>query len=216
MGCEGLPTSIVGCDHCVVVVIDVQNDACAAGGAFARDGSDLSRIAEMLSRLHQFLEETRGLGVTVAFVRHEYDPASLPEFLARRDKAKWGSDARPCFEPGSWGAEFCKPIEPAGDEPVFTKHYYSAFSSNSFVRFLRQSGASTLVLTGVLTNVCVETTARDAELWGFYTIVAEDCVASDSQTLHEAALANLETYFGWTCRGGDLVRLWEAQRSGRC
>jgi len=85
-------------------------------------------------------------------------------------------------------------------------------SSDDFVRFLRQTGVNTLVLTGVLTNVCVETTARDAELWGFYAIIVEDCVASDSLTLHEAALANLKAYFGWIYRGEDLVRLWSAQR----
>jgi len=214
MGCEVLPTSIVGADNCVVAVIDVQNDFCAAGGAFAQEGSDVTRISEMLPRLQHFLEASRKLDVRIVFVRYEYDSACLSEVVAMRDRILGGSRV-PCCQPGSWGAEFCSPIEPRSGEPVFTKRYYSAFSSNRFVKFLRQTGIQTLVLTGVLTNVCVETTARDAELWGFYAILVEDCVASDSLTLHEAALANLKTYFGWSCRQEDLVRLWGAQRSAK-
>ena len=210
MGCEGLPINIAGGGKCAVIVIDVQNDFCAAGGAFAQEGSDVTRIREMLPRLQHFLEASRKLDVRIVFVRYEYDSASVSEVVATRDRLLGGSRV-PCCRPGSWGAEFCSPVEPRSGEPVFTKRYYSAFSSNRFVKFLRQTGIQTLVLTGVLTNVCVETTARDAELWGFYTIVVDDCVASDSLTLHEAALVNLATYFGWACRGEDLVRQWRTQ-----
>lgn len=215
MGCEELPVSVVDVGNCVVVVIDVQNDFCNAAGALAGGGADVGRIREMLPRLERFLEASRRLGVRIVFVRYENDPDNLPEVVAMRNRLLTGSGVT-CCEPGSWGAEFCKPIEPAAGEPVLTKQYYSAFSSNGFVRFLRQSGARTLVLTGVLTNVCVETTARDAELWGFHNIVVEDCVASDSPTLHVAALANVATYFGWVCRGEDLLRQWRSQRAGRC
>lgn len=189
-----------------VAVIDVQNDFCAVEGAFYRQGANLSHLSQVLPRIAAFLTNIRRLGGKIIFTKHHHHPGQLSPAMLDRNRLLFGGEGFPI--PGSWGEAFCEPVSPHPAEPVIIKYQYSAFSNPEFRVWLDQFETKILVLTGVLTNVCVETTARDAYAAGYYPVVIEDCVASDSMALHRATLTTLKTFFGWGCLSEEFVRLW--------
>ncbi len=79
-------------------------------------------------------------------------------------------------------------LAPRPGEPVFRKERYSAFHRTRLRAWLESKGVTTVVLAGVMTHVCVDTTARDGISLGFDVIIAADACASKSAALHEASL----------------------------
>lgn len=94
--------------------------------------------------------------------------------------------------PGSKDAEFLEEVAPVGDEIVINKTASGVFSSTNLHYVLGNMGIKTLYLTGVYTNECVETTARDACDLGYFVTVVDDACATVTKRLHEASLATLK------------------------
>lgn len=199
--------NVVSLERSAVLVIDVQNDFCAEGGAFDREGRDLRSIRRMLPVLARFLQAARLAGAQILYARHEHEPIRHSPLVQNRDRLLFGDGGYPSA--GTWGAEICPEVSPAPGEPMIVKTFYSAFSNPSLEGLLAVHRVETLVFTGVLTNVCVETTLRDADTRGYYSVLVSDCTASDVPELHCAALANVEGYFGWVRTSQELLRLWE-------
>jgi nicotinamidase-related amidase len=118
----------------------------------------------------------------------------LPERF-RRD----GVDERPPdrFVPGSWGWQLVDGLEPEEGELVVRKPRYDAFLRTSLEDDLRTRGIDTLAIAGVITNCCVDTSARSAFMRGFDVLVLEDCVGTfaEERDLHASALRNLSLLF---------------------
>lgn len=89
-----------------------------------------------------------------------------------------------------------KEIKPAPNELVINKTSYGAFSSTCIEQTLRNMGIAYLVITGVGTNVCVETTARDAADRGFRCTMVNDACTTYNQQMHDATLLTYSTWFG--------------------
>ena len=92
------------------------------------------------------------------------------------------------------GAEFYR-VEPEAGEPVVVEHRYSAFVDTGLELILRSRGIRSVVLIGVATNVCVESTARDAYRRDYCVTLADDCSAT-YDAKHAATLHNLDDHFG--------------------
>lgn len=92
---------------------------------------------------------------------------------------------------GSKEAEFLPEVAPQGDEIMISKTSSGVFNSTNIEYVLKNLGITQLVVVGVLTNECIETTVRDASDRGFITIVASDATAAFSEQLQEASLTNL-------------------------
>jgi len=108
---------------------------------------------------------------------------------------------------GTWGAEFYR-VAPAPGERVITKHRYSAFVGTSLPVVLRALGRPVLAIAGVTTNVCVESTARDAFMQDWQVVLLEDCAAALTKAEHDAAVHNVRTYFGRVADATALERAW--------
>ena len=91
---------------------------------------------------------------------------------------------------------------------VVAKHRYSAFHNTDLDLVLRSHGIRTVALTGVLANVCVKTTAREAFVRDYYTVVVGDCCAAYSQAEHEAALKIIDRFFGEITQLDAICSLW--------
>lgn len=193
--------------HTALLVVDVQNDFCAPGGYYDRTGARLDGIQEMLPRLQRFLAVARGASVPVVFVAAAYDEPFLSGVQKERHLRRFGK-VQPCCESGTWGAEFCA-VAPEPGEPIIRKRRYSAFHGTDLDLHLRARGVRTVVLTGVATNVCVETAARDAYMRDYYVVVAGDCTAARDDTFHRAALASVEAHFGVVATSDALAAVWK-------
>ena len=99
--------------------------------------------------------------------------------------------------PGSWGWALVEALGPEESELVVQKPRYDAFLRTTLEDDLRARGVSTVVTTGMITNCCVDTTARSAFMRGFDVLVLGDCVATfaEERDLHEASLRNLAQLF---------------------
>lgn len=175
-----------------VVVIDVQNDFCDHAGVHGHRGSDLTWVQEVVDPINGLIEEARRNGVPVIFVQTHHDRWSDAEASYIRD-----SPVGPLHhvQPGGWGSQFYK-LTPEPQDYVLTKRRYSAFFGTELELILRNLGVRTLMVTGVATNVCVETTVRDACMRDFDAVVVKECVAAYSEQAHQAALDNVERHFG--------------------
>ncbi|WP_167558995.1 cysteine hydrolase family protein [Bradyrhizobium canariense] len=213
-----------------LVLIDVQNDFCAPEGATGRTGQSMKMIGAAVNRTKLLLDAARKAGLFVVHVRAEYgelyrhvgSPYRFPA-AGGREPAVWtasaadlsaskrfpAGDTEICAH-GSWGAAFVEGIEPLPGEAVVAKHRFSAFADTGLDLLLRARGIRSLILAGVTTNCCVESTAREAVMRDFYLVVAGDCVAVKDhlRDLHDATLETLGLYFGLVRPSEDLIRIW--------
>ena len=99
---------------------------------------------------------------------------------------------------GSWDYALVDALKPEPGDIVLGKPRYSGFYNTPLDSILRARGVNTLVFTGIATNVCVESTLRDGYHREYFGIVLADAThQAGPRSLHEGALANIETFFGW-------------------
>lgn len=192
--------------NAAVVVVDVQNDYCHDDGASARNGGPTTMAQAMMPNLHRLLTEARRAGVPVIFVRMAQTEATFSE-VQREQRQRRGSLVPVCTE-GTWGAEFYE-VAPQPGEIVITKHRYSAFIGTDFDLILRSKGIKSLIFTGVATNVCVESSARDAFMLDYYVVFMKDCSGcSAGPDAHAATLATIERSYGIVVSTDDVFACW--------
>jgi nicotinamidase-related amidase len=98
-----------------------------------------------------------------------------------------------------------KEIEPLPDETVIAKTTFGAFNSSPIEQVLRELGVRTLIVTGISTNCCVETTARDAADRGFACVIVDEGTADYDEDAHDAALRAFHFNFGRVVRTAQDV-----------
>jgi nicotinamidase-related amidase len=108
----------------------------------------------------------------------------------------WGKASMEVFTPGRWEWEIISEVAPLpGEKVVDTKTRYSAFYKTDLEDHLRIHGVTDLVICGVMTNYCCETTARDGFNRDFRIFFLADATATDDPQLHQATLCNLASGF---------------------
>jgi len=98
--------------------------------------------------------------------------------------------------------------ETSGDV-VVTKHRFNAFHNTDLDTILRANGIRSLVFSGCVSNVCVESTARDAFMRDYYVIVTSDGTAAYTAESHNATLSNIDKYFGEVSTIADVCAIWQ-------
>lgn len=194
--------------NCCVMVVDVQNDFCHEKGAFSRLGMNINYIQQMVPNLLKFIERTMHTGIPIIYIKTEHNQWTDSPVWTARNVAKKGAEIIPICQSGTWGTEFYK-ISPTHKDYVITKHRYSAFFGTDVDLILRSNEIKSIILTGVATNVCVETTARDAMMRDYYVILLENCTATVSEEEHRSAVNNVRKYFGMVCNSHDIFTFWE-------
>jgi ureidoacrylate peracid hydrolase len=199
--------------HTALLVIDMQNDFCARGGLVDRGGRDVSAVADMAPRLAQLIAGAREAAVLVIFVRCSYSTdtnAYLSDVWLEQAARRLGGGytVTPVCQAGTWGGDYFSDVRPQPTDIIVVKHRYSAFHGTDLDLVLRANGVRTVVLTGVSTHVCVETSARDAFVRDFYTVTVRDGTAAYSAQEHEHALAILDRFFGQVVETVELQEIW--------
>ena len=180
-----------------LLVVDMQNGFLHPEGALGRDGAPVEPMWEIVPRVAELHRLCRQMGIP--------DIWSIQETLAE-DKARAARripahtvkrSVIPCLK-DTWDAEIVADLKPLIDEKstILRKNRFSCFYNTNLEYLLRAFGATTLILTGVTTQACVERTAREAYLRELDVLVVEDCVASQSEAFHRASLQVMNRYFG--------------------
>lgn len=203
--------------HAALVLVDVQNDFCADGGAMHREGRDLSLVKKMIPRLERLVDAARATKVPLVWIRCVYNTGPnhyLSEvWLEQAKRRRNGAYVQyPVCEPGEWNGDFFQ-VGPLPDEVVVTKHRYGAFEGTDLDLVLRSRGIRSVIMTGVATNVCCETTARQAFLRDYYVVFTSDCTATFSQAQHDATLFNIDQFFGEVASSEQVIACWPAAQA---
>jgi len=142
---------------------------------------EVPKARDIVPKLKKLLEEARRAKIPIVYVcdsHREFD---------------WEFSIWPkhCVE-GTRGSEVVDELKPERGDIIVRKRRYSGFYGTDLEMVLRELGIEEVIVTGILTNICVLFTAADAFMRGFKVVVVRDCTASTSSELHEAALKIME------------------------
>lgn len=198
--------------HTALLIIDMQKDFCVEGmGASRRPGRDLSRTRAIIPDLVRLRQAARESGALVAHIGFLTLPNHLSDgapWLSQRRRATYASDSFAMANSG--GAEFISELSPQDGEVTIHKHRYSGFKGTDLDMILRAQDIRTCIVTGVSTNVCVESTLRDAFEHGYYVVVPGDGTASWSKELGEGTLQNVTHRFGLVTTVDEILAIWRS------
>jgi ureidoacrylate peracid hydrolase len=199
--------------NAALVVIDVQNDFVADDGFFGRIGADTKTIQKSIPPLVRLIDRAREAGVLVVFVQAIYDAEYVSPAMRERNMRRKVEMDR-CIT-GTWGADFYG-VKPAPGEPVVIKHRYSAVPNTELIPLLQKHNIRSLLLTGVSTDTCVESTGRDAYFVDYYVSMVSDCCAAYSDSDHTGALKRFDRDYGSIATSAEVIDAWaRLGQSGR-
>ncbi|MBE8525610.1 cysteine hydrolase [Amycolatopsis sp. H6(2020)] len=189
-----------------LLVIDMQRDFVEPGGFGETLGNDVSRLRGVIAPLQRTLAATRAAGVMVIHTRegHLPDLSDCPPAKLQRGRPSMrigdpGPGGRILVR-GEHGHGIIDELAPVDGEPVIDKPGKGAFYSTELGSILSAASITSLVVTGVTTEVCVHTTVREANDRGYECLVLSDCVGSYFPEFQDAGLAMISAQggiFGW-------------------
>jgi nicotinamidase-related amidase len=197
---------IVDPRHTAVVVVDMQRDFCHPEGAFGRHGFDLTDIQCALPNAIAVVDAARAAGAMVIWLMQTRLPEGLSDWPASQRMQMRYELPEVCAD-GSWGHALADGLRARPDEIVIRKHRSSGFAGTSLDMLLDANGVETLVVLGVATEGCVDSTARDAGVHNYYVVCVTDAMASSRRSLHEAAQTIMRARYD-CLTAAELTGLW--------
>ncbi|MDH4174425.1 MAG: cysteine hydrolase [Betaproteobacteria bacterium] len=191
---------------CALMIIDMQRDFVDPGGFGEALGNDVSLLRKAIAPTKKVLDAARKRKMLVIHTRegHRPDLSDLPRSKKLRGKLKAGiGDPGPMgriLVRGEHGHDIVDELKPAPGEPVVDKPGKGAFYATDLDSMLHNRGIHQLVVCGVTTEVCVNTSVREANDRGYDCLVLEDCVGSYFPAFQRAALDMIKAQggiFGW-------------------
>ena len=197
-----------------LVIIDMQRDFLEPGGFGESLGNDVSLLAAAVPPCREVLDSARRAGLLVIHTRegHRPDLADAPKAKVERGHPSMrigapGPMGRILIR-GEAGHDIIPALAPAIGEPVIDKPGKGAFYQTDLDLILQNRGIDTLLVCGVTTEVCVNTTVREANDRGYRCVVLGDCCGSYFPAFHEAGLAMIKAQggiFGWVSSSRPVV-----------
>ena len=200
--------------RCALLIIDMQRDFLEPGGFGAMLGNDVGELRRTIEPNRRLLAAWRQAGLLVLHTRegHRPDLADLPHAKKIRGQGEITiGDAGPMgriLVRGEPGHDIVAELYPISGEPVIDKPGKGAFHATDLHSILQNRGITHLVVTGVTTEVCVNTTVREANDRGYECFVAADCCGSYFPQFHRAGLDMIKAQggiFGWVGESTDLI-----------
>ena len=198
-----------------MLVVDMQNAFVKKGGTLDLAGVDISDAARVVSVIRNLLHAARSAGISVVHLQVGYK-ADLSDAGGPRSPNYYKETAMHlmCARPdlkgkllteGSWDFAIVDELAPHPGDLVITKSRYSGFAGTTLDAQLRVRGIQYLFFAGIATNVCVESTLRDAYFLDYWPILLRDAtMAAGGQSAYEASIFNVESFFGWTLTSAQL------------
>ena len=207
-----------------LLCIDFQRDFVETGGFGESLGNDVSRLRTAIEPTRAVLAAFRAIGSTIIHTREGHRADLTDLFPAKRDRGnpslrigEEGPMGRLLVR-GSRGHAIIPELAPAVGEVVLDKPGKDSFYATDLETILRARGITQLVVTGVTTEVCVQSTVRAANDRGFECLILSDCTASYFPEFHESALAMFKAQggiVGWVASSVDLLRAFAASTNSR-
>jgi len=190
-----------------LVLVDVQNEFCHPDGVFGRKGVDMSTITSMMVALERLVGSAREKQIPVVFVYNVEDDNTDSFAWRMRPDAKEDSANEGVCRRGTWGAELYG-FAPQEGDIMIEKCRFSGFLNTPLDAILKNCRIETLIFTGVATNICVESTLRDAMVRDYHVILAPDACATWYPDLQAATCKTVRLWYGKVADSEEITGLW--------
>lgn len=186
-----------------MIVVDMQNAFLSDEGSMNEGGMDITELKKTVSPVRNLIDACRAADVPIIFTRYvlraDYKDAGLRS--VRRSEFK----AINSLVVDTWDSELDPRMDQRPEDYVLDKTRYSSFYNTSLEVILRGLGVDTLIICGVTTEICVESTVRDAYFRDFKILVPKDAVAAMDIDRHNGTLATIEYGFGSVTTSAELM-----------
>ena len=207
-----------------VIVVDMENDFVAKCGMFDRAGADISGAQKAIAPTAKVMAAARQAGLKIIYLKMGYraDLSDLgaPDSVNRTRHLKFGVGQKIRSPDGresrilirdTWDTDIVPELKPQDSDIVIYKTRFSGFYQTDLDATLKQLGIRYLIVTGVTTSICVESTVRDAMFRDYLCVLLRDCMSEPighdlPRTNHDASLLNVEVLLGWVSDSEQFVK----------
>jgi len=209
-----------------VIVVDMQNAFASRGGLLDLAGIDISGAGQVVGTIRSVLDGARRAGVQVVYLQTGYKPdlsngggEASPN--PRKETALCLMRARPelrgtLLVEGTWDFAIVDELKPQSGDLVILKTRYSGFAGTTLDSTLRVRDIRHLFFVGIATNVCVESTLRDAYFQEYWPVLVTDgTMQAGPPAAQQATIFNVESFFGWTLTADSLLGSLQAAAGAR-
>jgi nicotinamidase-related amidase len=178
-----------------LLLLHWQNDLAAPSGKMAGDMTPRLASGRTIEHTQSVLKAARDKGMLVVYVNASHRPG-YPEVSPRPSRMTGGIARSGSLVRGTWGAEVIDRLKPLPDEIVILNFSHSSFAYTELDLILRNRGITDLVLSGLVTNWIVESTARDAANRSYKVYTLQDCCQGVTPEMHQWSLTNILSFIG--------------------
>ncbi len=185
-----------------LLVIDMQNDLCHEKGFFSTHNQNIEPIKQIIPQVRKLINNIRKGRVSIVFIKHLLrqdltDAGLLTKFLPLLKKGG--------LRKGTWGSEIIEDLKPEPNDFIVEKSRYNAFYNSNLELVLKSLKVDTLIFAGITTEICVESTLREAFSRDFKNILVKDCVNAFDRKRHEATLRVVKYGLGYVVDSNNLI-----------
>ena len=202
----------------------MENDFAAKGGMFDRAGVDISGAQNVIAPTAKVLSAAREAGLKIIYLKMGYRPdlsdlgatdsvnrtRHLKFGVGQKIQAPDGRESRVLIR-DMWDTDIVPELKPQLNDIVLYKTRFSGFYQTDLDAILKKFGIKYLIVTGVTTSICVESTVRDAMFRDYLCVLLKDCMSEPighdlPRTNHEASLLNAEVLLGWVSDSEHFIK----------
>ena len=198
-----------------LIVVDMQNAYLSPGGYLDLVGFDVGGSPPVIAEAAAVIAACRAAGIPVIYLQNGFAPdgsdvAGPAAPVWHKSNALKFMRANPAYDgklitTGTWDHAIVDALAPQAGDVVVPKSRYSGFAGTNLDQVLRSRGVRTVLIEGVATNVCVESTLRDAYHREFFPVLVTDAtLAAGPAGTQEAVEFNVRSFFGWCTTGAEL------------
>ena len=215
-----LPDTItIDTERTAVLIVDMQNAFASKGGMFhkVRGQFDARKIYNVIKANSRVIKAARGSRIPVVYLRHRYRPGlsnaggpNSPNYFKEVGMSVMHKDRKligKFITAGTWDANIVKELAPKRGDVIVDKSRYSGFVNTDLQAILATHNSKYLIVSGIATNVCVESTIRDAFFREYFPILVRDgCAQVGPDYVQEATIWNVQNLFGWVTTSNDVAK----------
>ncbi len=188
-----------------LLIIDMQNAFLHKQGHLVKLGKDNRPYLAIVPNIARLADLARSLGIPVIYLRHAYRPGYIDGGIVVHELFPSDKETRGWLD-GTWDTEIFEPLKPKASDIVIKKNRYSGFFGTDLDQLLRNLEVNTLIITGIHSNVCCDSTARDAVFRDYRVYFVSDATAAADESLHVATLRTFERYFGRVVTTDEIIK----------
>jgi ureidoacrylate peracid hydrolase len=199
-----------------VLLVDMQNAFASKGGLLDLAGIDVAPAGQAVTNARLLADAARAARIPVIYLVMGYaadqsNAGGEDSPNPRKELALCHIRERPelrgtLLTYGTWDFQIVDPLTPHPGELVITKPRYSGFVDTPLDAELRSRGIRTLLMAGIASNVCVESTLRDAYFHEYWPVLIEDAtMPAGSPEIQRATVHNVATFFGWVSTAREVT-----------